>query len=40
MEESQKNNDWLSLDFRFSVDSPSADGQGQVPGHACDTPLQ
>lgn len=40
MEVSHKNIDWLSLDFRSSVDPPSADGQGQVPGHACDTPLQ
>lgn len=39
MEVSHKNIDWLSLDFRSSVDPPSADGQGQVPGHACDTSL-
>lgn len=40
MEVSHKNIDLLSLDFRSSVDPPSADEQGQVPGHACDTPLQ
>lgn len=40
MEKNQKNIDWLSPDFHSSVDPPSANGQGQVPGHACDTPLQ